>query len=338
MKNDKQLKKQMENKTLLIWKMAIASALSWEISQLSGSDHPYLAPLSVILCLQTTVNQSIRFSYYRMAGTVIGISAVVLVEPFLKVNAWTLGILILITCFITKWLKRDKTAIHQVALTVLLVFVMEHKSGQYPIDRFRDTLIGALVAVLLHMLFFPPDFTKQASKGIEEFSEHLTLAFIRASNWVKTGADKNEGYNLQRDAKQLLQKLEQIKILIKDATDSTKYNFFASKSVIALQHFQQRIYYLTLGHSYLTAIIDTLQSWSRAGTITPVHQLVWADQLRTLAPFFKAKINPGDLCPPGETLKVALSQELEKQQFHVSLFHATTSLLNKMNELPRNKS
>src|SRR3954447_15545406 len=63
--------KQMENESILIWKMAVASAISWEIAKLAGSNHPYLAPLSVILCLQTTVNRSIQFSYHRMVGTVI---------------------------------------------------------------------------------------------------------------------------------------------------------------------------------------------------------------------------------------------------------------------------
>ncbi|WP_342042264.1 hypothetical protein [Bacillus sp. OTU2372] len=45
MKSKKQLKKQMENKTVLIWKIGAASALSWEIAKLAGSTHPYLAPI-----------------------------------------------------------------------------------------------------------------------------------------------------------------------------------------------------------------------------------------------------------------------------------------------------
>jgi uncharacterized membrane protein YgaE (UPF0421/DUF939 family) len=335
MKNNNTLKKQMENKMLLIWKLAIASGLSWEIAKLSGSDHPYLAPISVILCLQSTINRSVLFSYHRMVGTVIGISTVVLVEPYLKVNGWTLGLIILISCFIAKWLKWDETVIHQVALTVLLVFVMEHKSGQYPMDRFRDTLIGALVAVLLHMLLFPPNFTKQVSKNFEKFSEHLSNTYYRTANWVKTDANKNEGYHLQTEVKQVLEELHQMENLIKDANDSLKFNFFASKSRKFLQEYQQRLYYLTLGHTYLTTFIGTIQSWAEATTITPTHQLLWADQLSALTPFFKGKIHPEELCPLGETLKVSLSTDLEKQKFHVSLFHATTSMLSKMEELPK---
>ncbi|WP_223587838.1 FUSC family protein [Neobacillus bataviensis] len=338
MKNNQQLKKQMENKTHLIWKMALASALSWEIAKLAGSNHPYLAPISVILCLQTTVNQSIRFSYHRMVGTVIGIAITVILSPYLEVNGWTLGSLILIGCFIAKWLKRDETAIHQVALTILLVFVLGHKSGDYPIDRFRDTLIGAIVAVIIHMLIFPPNFTKQASHRLHHFSGQLTIVFIRVSKWIQSGLDKETGYELQLGVKQLLQDLHQLKNLLKDATESQIYNPFAKKSVKELQKFHQKIYFLTQGYSYISAVIDTLMGWSAAGTITSNQQLMWSEQLKVLEPFFQANKNPVDISPPGQVLKVTISKELEKHQFHVTLYHETTSLLKRLNELPRNIS
>lgn len=59
--------------SILAWKLAIGSALSWEISKLFGSDHPYLAPLSVILTIQSTVDKTVSLSIKRMIGTVIGI-------------------------------------------------------------------------------------------------------------------------------------------------------------------------------------------------------------------------------------------------------------------------
>ena len=96
-----------QNKALLIWKMAVASTISWQIAKIAGSHHPYFAPISVILCMQSTINRSIRFSYHRMAGTIIGISVTVLAAPYINVTSWTIGILILIGCFIAKWLKSD---------------------------------------------------------------------------------------------------------------------------------------------------------------------------------------------------------------------------------------
>jgi uncharacterized membrane protein YgaE (UPF0421/DUF939 family) len=338
MNKNKQLKKQLENKALLIWKMAIASALSWEIAKLAGSHHPYLAPISVILCLQTTVNRSIRFSYHRMVGTVIGITITVFAAPYLEVNGWTLGLLILAGGFTAKWLKRDETAIHQVALTVLLVFVFEHKAGSYPIDRFRDTLIGAIAAVVIHMIFSPPNFMKQAAKSFQELGDHLSLTFINTSNWIQTGLEKGKGYELQIEVKKLLKELRDTKNILKTASDSLEYNPFGKKSMMELQGYHQRIYYLNLGYTYLSSIVGTFVAWTEAGTINPLQLAVWAEQLKSLSPFFDAKENPAELELPGELLKISISTELEKQQFHISLYHETTQLLKKMKELPRIKN
>ncbi len=328
--------KQLENESILIWKMAVASAISWEIAKLAGSDHPYLAPLSVILCLQTTVNRSIQFSYHRMVGTVIGIVVTVFAVPHLKVNGWTIGLLILAGSFIAKWLKRDESAIHQVALTVLLVFVMEHKSGDYFIDRFRDTLIGSIVAVLLHMLFYPPNFTKQASKIFNEFAQHLTLTFIKIANWIQTGSNQEDGYIIQEEINALLKELHQTRKLLKAASDSLIFNPFGKKSRKALQHFQQKLFYLNLGYTYISSVIGTLTAWSTAGTMTNVQQALWADQLRELSHFFAEKENPAGQKLPGEILIVNIPKDLEKQQFSISLYHQTVQLLKKLTELPKN--
>ena len=78
-------------------------------------------------------------------------------------------------------------------------------------------------------------------------------------------------------------------------------------------------------------------AWSEAGTITPDQQSIWAAQVKELALFFQVKENPVVLCPPDVTLKVVIPSNLEKQRFHVSLYHETKSLLKKLDQLPRNK-
>jgi uncharacterized membrane protein YgaE (UPF0421/DUF939 family) len=324
-------KKQMENKALLIWKMALASALSWEIAKIAGSHHPYLAPISVILCLQTTVNKSIRFSYHRMVGTVIGISVTVLVARHLDVNGWTLGLLILVAGFITKWLKRDETALHQVALTVLLVFSFEYKAGSYPIDRFRDTLIGALIAVLIQMIIFPPNFIKQADRSLQKFRNHLSSTFSKVSNWVKSGVEKGEGYQLEGEVKTLLDELHQMKKTLQDASDSLKYNPFGKKSMKKLQNDQQKVHFLNQGYTYLSSIVGIFSAWSKAGTISPLQMEVWADQIQTLSLLFK-KENPAEWIQPGGLLKITLPTELEKQKHHITLYHDTVQLLEKISK------
>lgn len=334
----KKVKKQEENISLLILKMAAASAISWEISKLSGSEHPYLAPLSVILCLQTTVNRSIKFSYHRMAGTIIGIAVTVLAVPNLKVNGWTIGLLMLIGCLITSWLKRDESAIHQVALTILFVFVLGHKSGDYYIDRFRDTLIGAITAVVIHMFIFPPDFTKKASENLNELVGHLLKIHLEISNWLQTGLKTEKGYSLQLEVKQLTKELNQTRIILQTASDSLKYNPLRKNSEKTLRYDKQTIYLLEKGCTYLSSIISLFMEWSAAGTITSEQLSIWANQITALKHFWETKIDPAAAEQKVGVLMVTLPKDFERAQFHVSLFHETDQLIKSLSSIPTDRA
>ncbi|MBB6447112.1 FUSC family protein [Bacillus benzoevorans] len=142
-----------KNLSILAWKLAIGSTLAWELAKLLGSDHPYLAPLSVILTIQSTMDKTVSLSIKRMMGTIIGIFVTLLIAKHLPVSGWSLGILILLGCYISIYLKLDKKILHQVALTILFVFVFEHQSKQYATDRLRDTLIGVLLAGILQLVW-----------------------------------------------------------------------------------------------------------------------------------------------------------------------------------------
>ena len=150
----KNIQSQNESYSGLIWKIALGSFLSWEISRLFGSDHPYLAPLSVIICIQATRDKTVSLAISRIIGTIIGIPIVVLIANHLKVHGWSLGLLILFGGYISKWLKIDQSIMHQVALTILLVFVFEKQTEHYAWDRMIDTLIGVAVAVILQFIRF----------------------------------------------------------------------------------------------------------------------------------------------------------------------------------------
>ena len=142
-----------ESYTSLIWKIALGSFLSWEISRHFGSDHPYLAPLSIIICIQATTDKTVSLAISRIIGTIIGIPIVVLITNHLHVHGWSLGLLILLGGYISKWLKLDQSVMHQVALTILLVFVFEKQSEHYAWDRMIDTIIGVMVAVILQYIW-----------------------------------------------------------------------------------------------------------------------------------------------------------------------------------------
>lgn len=220
-----------ENKSLVIWKMAIATALSWELAKFTGSHHPYLAPLTVILCMKPLLDQTILFAFYRFIGTVFGIILVIMVAKSLQLNGLTLGILILSGGFLAKWFKLDMNAIEQVALTILLVFVFEQKSEHYAFDRIKDMLIGAVVAIIVNVYIFPSTFVKRAATAFNEYSSELSTMFSEYSLWILGGCDPVKGNEYKEQLKKAVQELQQMKKDVKKTAKTfvVSTSFFSEK-------------------------------------------------------------------------------------------------------------
>lgn len=199
-------------------------------------------------------------------------------------------------------------------------------------DRFRDTLIGAIVAVVIHMIAYPPNFTKQAEMNFQKFVEHLSITYKKVSTWIQSGLPIGEGHNLQAEVKILLEELHLMRSIINDASDSLKYNPFGKNSKKQLQKYEQSVFDLSPGYTYLSSVVGNLNAWAKTGTITPMQIAIWADQIQSLGLFFETKANPAASILPGDLLKVSILPELEKQQYPLSLYHDTVQLVNEIKQ------
>jgi uncharacterized membrane protein YgaE (UPF0421/DUF939 family) len=139
----------------VVWKTPLAAALSWELAEWAGSKHPYLAPLTVLLSIQLTVDKSFQFAWQRILGTIAGVLFTASAAPYLGLKSWSIGLLLFVGTLVVTWLKMDHALLIQVSLSILLVMYFQSKMPSYPLDRIRDTIIGAVVAILIHMLIFP---------------------------------------------------------------------------------------------------------------------------------------------------------------------------------------
>ncbi|WP_159888166.1 FUSC family protein [Paenibacillus puerhi] len=280
-------KEKADNKTSLVWKMAIGSAVSWEVAKLVGSNHPYLAPLSLILCLQPTIDQSIRFSFHRIVGTAIGVILTAYIVSHLYMNGWILGLLMLGGTYIAKWLRLDKTVLHQVALTILLIFTFERNSKDYALDRIIDTIIGVIIAILIHMLLFPPDFTKKAAESFKKLAHQLSETLLELSKWVQLEWGQGKGNIVEYKVNNLLQELNMTKEILQTASKSLKFNPISKKHKIILSRYQMEMQKMNAGYEYISNIVKTLKEWEKEGTLSSSDKMELGNDLKVLSEFFE---------------------------------------------------
>lgn len=327
---------------LLIAKISIASGVSWELAKMLGSKHPYLAPLTVILSIQETIQHSAVYAFYRIIGTLFGIAATIFIIKHLEVNGWTIGLLLTMGMVLPVVLRLHKTIIHQIALTILLVFVFVHKTNYYVSDRIRDTIIGALVAIIVHIIIVPPNYVKEARRTLTQFGIDLGQLFEKVAYWVNNNCTFVEGENLIDDTTNLLQELHQVEKELRKAEKSLRLNPFGRNKKQQLKQNEQFLFQLKHGYTYISSVLTTFNDWSKTNSLPTVDGQKWAVQLQVLGEYITEQANKNvenysikksslDVLDLSSIpLQIRIPPELESQRYQLSLYNDTLKLIDKL--------
>jgi uncharacterized membrane protein YgaE (UPF0421/DUF939 family) len=314
-----------------VWKTPLAAALSWELAEWAGSKHPYLAPLTVILSIQVTVDKSIQFAWQRIVGTIAGVLVTATIATYVSLNGWSIGLLLLVGALIAMWLKLDHAIMVQVALSILLVMYFHSKMPSYSLDRVRDTVIGAIVAILIHIMIFPPDTINKAKKKMIHFADHLSNHFTNTARWVKEGCSSSEAQTLQTKLQSLFQELHQATTELDKAEQSLRYNPLAQKRRNTLKKLNRQMHQLRSGYANLADMIRVLANWSESGNFA--DQRIWAEHLNTIAELindWKKVLDdpaPGSFVPNASALQIKAPSHLENYRYPLALYMNTEQII-----------
>lgn len=267
--------------TAVIWKTALGSIVAWEVARWSGSNHPYLAPLTLILCLQATVGQSLRFAWQRSVGTVIGVLIVGLFAQDLPMTAWMLGLVLLISTGVMKALGLSDKVIHQIALSVLFVWYFEQHSPGYGWDRAKDTIIGALTAAVFMILIAPPNQTKKAAGGLQQFMNAMANAVSDTGLYIRQGYLPTGAWTAEAELQSVRQQLHQTMGLMTQAAQSTRFNLYVSKRRERVV--QEQFDVVRTAFLHFAELTQTLSEWANSGKFSGDQARAWGDMMTQMS-------------------------------------------------------
>lgn len=330
----------------IILKIAVTCSLSWEIGKLLGSAHPYLAPLSVILCMKSTLTQSLHFAMNRMVGTVIGVAFTAIVLIFFpKPNALILGLLIFAGLWIAKGLRRNQIVSEQLAITILLVLVFEPKSGNYIVDRLRDTSVGILLAVIIQLYVFPANYKKEIKKMIIPFTNQLSELFRRTAGWVHRGCHKDEGERLTQEIKHFLEMSQNTDKSLMEMNKNMKYYPLSAQKYRTITGYQKQLNSWRDAIMYLECTVKTVGKWSTTGLMSNMDRKNCSKQLKEIGEFFhhqaetleairgEMAIEPFNMYVKPIFLHICLPEQINSPPFNIVFYQDTLDLVRSLNEI-----
>lgn len=261
--------------TSVVWKTALGSGIVWELARFTGSTHPYLAPLTFILCLQATASQSLRYAMYRFTGTVIGVVMIGFFAKSIPVTAWILAVALLLSTALMKAFRANDLLIHQVALSILFVLYFENHSPGYAWDRAKDTLIGAVLGVIFVLFLFPPNILKKMEQTLYTFVQH----FIDTIHLVADGLQQDtlhSAKNPQLQLNALLDDVNQMTESLQKVKQGGLFNLYARKA--EMDKIMQKYYRVRDACIHFVTLTTSL-----TGDMTEVDREMWSRRIRSLA-------------------------------------------------------
>jgi uncharacterized membrane protein YgaE (UPF0421/DUF939 family) len=280
------------HRTSQIWKTGLAAAIAWDAAQLFVSKHPFFAPLAAVLCLQVTVEDSIKKGYQRIAGIVGGIIIADFITRFFIINDWSIALLICLGLGISALFKWDSAIASQVAVTGLLVVTAGAGSSSYVIDRIVETVIGAIISILVNMFIFPPDFTDEASSRIKKTANEMAAHFQAIARWLQQGASKEPGRDLMETSKNLSIEVESAVAALNQAVHATKFSLLVKRRNTQLLRQKEHLQTLREAYSHLMEMQGLILEWVQQTNMTQTDRKQWIGRFEHFAEMVK---NPNEI-------------------------------------------
>jgi uncharacterized membrane protein YgaE (UPF0421/DUF939 family) len=204
-----------------IVKTALAATLSWQLSiTLLHSTLPALAALGAILTVQVTVKQTISFGIQQVVGVTVGVGGAFALVDLLGVHLWTVALIILLALVVGNLLRLGRQ-VNQVAISAVLVLALGTGYGSV---RIVDTLLGAVVGVLVNALIAPPTHVQAAAAEIARVAEDLGLLLADIGNGLRRGWDRKAAQDWLRRARELDSARARATESVRRGDESLRYN------------------------------------------------------------------------------------------------------------------
>lgn len=277
--------------------LAIATGLSWQLAEAAGSAHPYLAPVAVLLAMQSTSFNTLKSAGTRVGGTILGVLLTSYMAQWVGLHGWSVGLSVLVSAGLVSLLRMGDAMVLQAGLSAPLVLDLALTAKSYPLDRIRDTLIGAAVALVLRLLVFPPNTLQETARAVTQYRSELTQFVHRIARFAENGCPSSETSSLQQEAQHLLQVLHDSDKAFEDSWKNMLYNPLLHRHHERLKPWHKQLTALKEAYRHILNILDLLQEET-----SPTDAALWAVHLDAVA--------EGRFPPP--TLPEPLAREMRK--------------------------
>ena len=168
---------------LQVVKSAVAAIATWLLAGwLFPGPAPVFGAIAALLVVQPSLNQSLSKAVERSVGVIAGVVLASTLGIAFGPQTWVVTAAIAAALLLAWALKMTPGTANQVAISSLLVLAIGTGTPQYAIDRVLETLLGAVVGIVVNVALVPPVAVAPARAAIDALGAELAASFGRLAD------------------------------------------------------------------------------------------------------------------------------------------------------------
>ncbi|MFH8252392.1 aromatic acid exporter family protein [Microbacterium sp. B2969] len=210
---------------LQVAKSAVATGAAWLVcSYLFPATPPVFAAIAALLVVQPSLNQSLTRAIERSVGVIAGVLIASALSLLLGNATWVILVTTAVSLLLAWALRMTPGTANQVAISAILVLALGTASPSYAFDRVLETLIGAIIGIVVNLAIVPPVAIAPAHRAVDELGDALADALDRLADALATPKTPSELAQLLDDARAVRPTLEAAEAAIAAGADSLTLN------------------------------------------------------------------------------------------------------------------
>ena len=165
---------QQRTPLLQVLKTAAAAVIAWILcSFIAPGQVPVFGAIAAIIVVQPSVNQSFSRAIERSIGVIVGVVVAYLAALVFGAPSWLVLAAIVISLLVGWALRFPQSSTVQIPISAMLVLSIGAQTPGYAVERIIETVIGAIIGVVVNWLIVPPVALQPAHDAVNALGREV---------------------------------------------------------------------------------------------------------------------------------------------------------------------
>jgi uncharacterized membrane protein YccC len=241
---------------------------------------PLIAALTALLVVQATLSSTLTNSVQRVFSVVTGVGLAMLFVSLVGLTWWSLAALIASSIVVGQLLALGPHLV-EVPISAMLVLGVGYAAGAESVGggRVVETVIGAVVGVLVNVLFPPPVQSDYAGHAVARLADEIAALLDEASTQLPTDLSPHETARWLDESRRLNRHVPRVDTALTHAEESRRLNVRALGAPRSTRSLRDGLEALEMCSVAARSLFRSLHDWVRGGM--PEADARYATQART---------------------------------------------------------